>query len=65
LLAAGVPPEVVMKIGGWTSLCFLIYWRRSEQILPFAITCAWDARIAEFARVHGHTVGVESINIDN
>ncbi|KAJ7279751.1 putative tyrosine recombinase [Mycena rebaudengoi] len=28
LLSAGVAPEVVMKLGGWTSLCFLIYWRR-------------------------------------
>jgi hypothetical protein len=42
LLSAGVAPEVVMKLGGWTSLCFLIYWRRLELILPLAITCAWD-----------------------
>ncbi|KAF5384193.1 hypothetical protein D9615_003124 [Tricholomella constricta] len=26
LLATGVPPEVVMKLGSWTSLCFLHYW---------------------------------------
>jgi hypothetical protein len=64
LLAAGVAPEVVMKIGGWTSLCFLIYWRRLERILPLAVTRAWDARIAEFARAHGHPVDVESIDFD-
>ncbi|KAJ6526117.1 hypothetical protein DFH09DRAFT_1328651 [Mycena vulgaris] len=32
LLSAGVAPEIIMKLGGWTSLCFLIYWRRLEQI---------------------------------
>ncbi|KAJ7457695.1 hypothetical protein FB451DRAFT_1508941, partial [Mycena latifolia] len=57
LLAAGVAPEVIMKLGGWSSLCFLIYWRRLEKILPLAITRAWDARIAEFAVLHGHPSG--------
>ncbi|KAJ7112156.1 hypothetical protein C8R44DRAFT_538812, partial [Mycena epipterygia] len=37
LLSDGVAPEVIMKLGGWTSLCFLIYWRRLEKILPLAI----------------------------
>ncbi|KAJ7090714.1 hypothetical protein C8R44DRAFT_835940 [Mycena epipterygia] len=46
LLSAGVAPEMIMKLGGWTSLCFLIYWRRLEQILPLAITRAWDAHIS-------------------
>ncbi|KAJ3858055.1 hypothetical protein EV359DRAFT_2079, partial [Lentinula novae-zelandiae] len=32
-LLLGVPPEVIMKIGGWTSLCFLIYWRRLEKVI--------------------------------
>ncbi len=31
-LMLGIAPEIIMKIGGWTSLCFLIYWRRLEQI---------------------------------
>ena len=57
LLTAGVAPEVIMKLGGWSSLCFLIYWRRLEKILPLAITRAWDARIAEFAALHGHPPG--------
>ncbi|KAJ7700117.1 hypothetical protein B0H17DRAFT_899702, partial [Mycena rosella] len=43
LLLDGVEPEIIMKIGGWTSLCFLIYWRRLEQVIPLAITRAWDS----------------------
>ncbi|KAJ7268867.1 DNA breaking-rejoining enzyme, partial [Mycena rebaudengoi] len=38
LLSAGIVPEIIMKLGGWTSLYFLIYWRRLEKILPLAIT---------------------------
>ncbi|KAJ7442310.1 hypothetical protein FB451DRAFT_1057640, partial [Mycena latifolia] len=64
LLSAGVAPEVVMKLGGWTSLCFLIYWRRLEKILPEAITRAWDVHITEFARAHGHTMDVDTILFD-
>ncbi|KAJ7136714.1 hypothetical protein C8R44DRAFT_868839 [Mycena epipterygia] len=62
LLSTGVAPEVIMKLGGWMSLCFLIYWRRLEQILPLAITRAWDARIAEFTRAHGHPVATLSLS---
>ncbi|KAJ7263686.1 hypothetical protein B0H12DRAFT_1201254 [Mycena haematopus] len=64
LLAAGVAPEVIMKLGGWTSLCFLIYWRRLAQILPLAITRAWDNRIREFATAHGHPVGTDSLSFE-
>ncbi|KAJ7270492.1 hypothetical protein C8J57DRAFT_1321918 [Mycena rebaudengoi] len=64
LLSAGVAPEIIMKLGGWTSLCFLIYWRRLEKILPLAITHAWDARIRDFASVHGHPHNIESLIID-
>jgi hypothetical protein len=49
LLLIGVAPEFVAKIGGWTSLCFLIYWRRLEQIIPKAIATAWDKQIKEYA----------------
>nr|GAT53462.1 predicted protein [Mycena chlorophos] len=59
LLKAGVAPEIVMKLGGWSSLCFLVYWRRLEQILPAAITRAWQSRIVEFARGHGHPLDVD------
>ncbi|KAJ7648572.1 putative tyrosine recombinase [Mycena polygramma] len=65
LLEAGVAPEVIMKLGGWTSLCFLIYWRRLAQILPLAITRAWDTRIAEFARAHGHSADIDALSFDD
>ncbi|KAJ3792071.1 hypothetical protein GGU11DRAFT_750591 [Lentinula aff. detonsa] len=42
LLIAKVPPEVVAAIGGWTSLAFLIYWRRFEEILPAHVLKAYD-----------------------
>ena len=44
LLTAGVPPEVVARQGGWTSLAFLVYWRRVEQILPMNITSAYKKK---------------------
>jgi hypothetical protein len=50
-----VEPEVIMKLGGWTSLCFLIYWRHLEQIIPDRITMAWKSRIHAFASVHRHS----------
>jgi hypothetical protein len=39
-----------MKLGGWTSLCFLLYWRHLELIIPAAITCAWEAQQKSFAK---------------
>ena len=39
-LLEGVPIEVVMKLGGWTSLCFLIYWRKLELVIPSGIISA-------------------------
>lgn len=41
LLLAGVPPEIVASTGGWTSLAFLIYWRRVEEILPLSTSKAY------------------------
>jgi hypothetical protein len=52
LLLAGVAPEVIMKLGGWTSLCFLVYWRRLERVIPAAIARAWAEQQKEFARAH-------------
>ncbi|KAF8823224.1 hypothetical protein HHX47_DHR10000204 [Lentinula edodes] len=43
LLIAGVTPEVVAAIGGWTSLAFLLYWRRFEDILPTHVLKAYDS----------------------
>ncbi|KIY49109.1 hypothetical protein FISHEDRAFT_42092 [Fistulina hepatica ATCC 64428] len=42
LLLAGVPPEVVAATGGWTSLAFLLYWRRMEDILPMSTSRAYS-----------------------
>jgi hypothetical protein len=44
LLTAGVPPEVVARQGGWTSLSFLLYWRKIEVILPMNITSAYKKK---------------------
>ncbi|KAJ7288617.1 hypothetical protein C8J57DRAFT_1047886, partial [Mycena rebaudengoi] len=64
LLSVGVASEIIMKLGGWSSLCFLIYWRRLEKILPLAITRAWDQRIREFASAHSLSFDIESLSID-
>jgi len=42
LLLAGVPPEMVAATGGWTSLAFLLYWRRMEEILPMSTSKAYN-----------------------
>ncbi|PPQ83861.1 hypothetical protein CVT24_006520, partial [Panaeolus cyanescens] len=34
LLMAGVEPEVVAAAGGWTSMSFLLYWRKLDHIIP-------------------------------
>ena len=39
-----------MKLGGWTSLCFLLYWCRLELIIPVALTRAWAAQQKAFAK---------------
>lgn len=49
LLKVSVSKHSAPRIpGGWSSLCFLIYWRRLEQVLPAAITLAWATQIKEF-----------------
>ncbi|KAF9022555.1 hypothetical protein BDZ89DRAFT_956497, partial [Hymenopellis radicata] len=48
LLMAGVAPETVAKVGRWSSLAFLIYWRKLESLLPVMITRSYStARISE------------------
>ncbi|TFK24527.1 hypothetical protein FA15DRAFT_592269, partial [Coprinopsis marcescibilis] len=41
LLLAGVPPKMVAATGGWTSLAFLGYWRRIEDIVTAATSQAY------------------------
>lgn len=43
LLLSGVPPEVVAATGGWTSLAFLLYWRRMEEIIPLCTSRAYTS----------------------
>ncbi|KIJ96624.1 hypothetical protein K443DRAFT_106940, partial [Laccaria amethystina LaAM-08-1] len=57
LLLAGVPPEIVAATGGWTSLAFLLYWRRMEEILPMSTSKAYnkshiDSLAAIFEQFH-------------
>ena len=52
LLLAGVPPEIVAAIGGWTSLAFLLYWRRMEEILPMSTSQAYKkSHIDDLAKI--------------
>ena len=45
LLLAGVPPEVVAATGGWTSLAFLLYWRRISEILPASTSKTYSSQM--------------------
>lgn len=61
LLLAGVPPKIVAATGGWTSLAFLLYWRRMEEILPMSTSKAYQrshvdalAKIFEQFRINNH-----------
>lgn len=50
LLLAGVPCEVVAALGGWTSLAFLLYWRKIEHIVPMNVGKAYSKeKLAEVA----------------
>jgi hypothetical protein len=52
LLLAGVPPEVVAATGGWTSLAFLLYWRRMEEMLPMSTSKAYrQSQITGLAKI--------------
>lgn len=60
LLLAGVPPEIVAATGGWTSLAFLLYWRRMEEILPMSTSKAYHrSHIDELAKIF------EKFRVDN
>jgi hypothetical protein len=51
-LAGGISPEMVMKLGGWSSLCFLLYWRRISMLVSTVISKAWNKEQEEFIRNH-------------
>nr|GAT43484.1 predicted protein [Mycena chlorophos] len=52
-LSLGLEPEMVMKIGGWSSNCFLIYWRKMESVLPPAMTRVLDKAFKSFCAKNG------------
>lgn len=41
LLLSGVSPDIVAATGGWTSMAFLLYWRRLEDIIPMSTSHAY------------------------
>lgn len=63
LLLSGVSPEVVAATGGWTSLAFLLYWRRIEDIIPVNTSLAYmrsqiqavSAAVSRFVHTSGPT----------
>lgn len=60
LLLAGVPPEVVAATGGWTSLAFLLYWRRMEEIIPMCTSKAYRrSHLDDLAKIF------EKFRVDN
>jgi hypothetical protein len=51
LLLAGVAPEIITALGGWTSLAFLLYWRKIEHIIPMNVGKAYNKdKIDEVAK---------------
>ena len=42
LLLSGVSPEVVASLGEWSSMAFLLYWRKIDEIIPQHIFKAYD-----------------------
>ncbi|KAF7311332.1 hypothetical protein MKEN_01034900 [Mycena kentingensis (nom. inval.)] len=60
LLMSGVPCEVVATTGGWSSLAFLLYWRRLEHIVLMHIGKAYSRQ-----RVQQLNSEMESFRIQN
>lgn len=42
LLLSGISPKVVASLGEWSSLAFLLYWRKIDEIIPQHIFKAYD-----------------------
>jgi hypothetical protein len=61
LLLAGMPPEIVAAIGGWTSLAFLLYWHCLRELLHMSTIQAYKqnemdrlSKIFDDFRVHAN-----------
>jgi hypothetical protein len=70
LLLAGVLPEVVAMLGGWTSLAFLLYWRHIKEILPMNISKAYKKKrieelAADFEQFHIRNHIPSNISVDD
>jgi hypothetical protein len=56
LLSAGVPPEVMAHLRGWSSLAFLLYWWKVKLILSMNISDAyrwkWEELSLELEAFH-------------
>jgi hypothetical protein len=70
LLLAGVPCDIVAALGGWTSLAFLLYWRKIEHIVPMNVGKAYDknkldevAKAFEAFRI-SNGISVQSADLD-
>ncbi|KIY48249.1 DNA breaking-rejoining enzyme, partial [Fistulina hepatica ATCC 64428] len=44
LLLMGIDPRTVALTGGWSSLAFLLYWQRLDEIIPFHTHAAYKSR---------------------
>ncbi|KIY51944.1 hypothetical protein FISHEDRAFT_36343, partial [Fistulina hepatica ATCC 64428] len=44
LLLMGLDPRTVALTGGWSSLAFLLYWHRLDEIIPFHTHAAYKHR---------------------
>ena len=70
LLLAGVPPEVVTILGGWTFLAFLLYWRQIQEILPMNISKAYKKKhieelASDFEQFHIRNHIPSNISVDD
>ncbi|KIY47168.1 hypothetical protein FISHEDRAFT_74935 [Fistulina hepatica ATCC 64428] len=44
LLLMGLDPRTVALTGGWSSLAFLLYWRRLDELIPFHTHVAYKSK---------------------
>ncbi|KAJ7240710.1 hypothetical protein C8J57DRAFT_1562109, partial [Mycena rebaudengoi] len=70
LLLAGVPCDIVAALGGWTSLAFLLYWRKIEHIVTMNVGKAYDknkldevAKVFEAFRI-SNGISIQSADLD-
>jgi hypothetical protein len=69
LLLAGVPREIVAALRGWTSLAFLLHWRKIEHIIPMNVSKAYDKKkldeVAQAFETFRISSGITIVNNDD